>query len=743
MDLQKNKKIAERILAGVDEQVRDLVRGVLQHYDGLPKALEEILNRTGKNNIYQAVQSLELFSVEYGEDVHTEKGKRRKKLATSATGQAISLAYLFRDKDNSATIVPFGYQSAPKIFQTFGTSAQAEMFIETEEKKKKQREHKEKAATETLEEIISMQDRELLGAKDRIGKISEEIIQAHQELYALVYGNTSSVLDPLQRVAVFVPLERGATFSWFKQHFDQLPDDVRNSLAYVNDKFILPSAVEYKQHMFNLMQYAMMHRYIDKDTVLGSYQQDFDLLLNLAKHNPEHDLIKTYGTPDLRAVTDIIAKPEITFIEAARVLQAYPVHRVRQEINEQYYQQYKGKTEELLDRLYPLFVDGGGKLQDDVYRSVPKRMTNDSLYALALLQPDFDAVRKHIILSKLGKDQEKTIQRGLAIEEYKQHIDDLVVAARKINIMDAITKKNNVLVEDPENARDIVQQYRHLIPVRGKGYALKENFERQSGISCEDFLDRLSFVYRHQKTISGAVYAAFENHTAGLYNRNVISKLEECVTHLKKYIPRSAFEDDITAAKKVTEHLLYAGTVSTISPVISNWGKYVLPETKKKFIDTPLDAINIMDNELAVYLEEQNDILHLSTELDKVKDACYVRHTTSDNIMKIEVHHEQAFHKLVGTEIRYIHPKSLCSWLEHEQKEYVSLASLNDEQREQLNELGDRNRREQLNKSGCSIIIGSGYYLVTRSISQPDKFSRGEKVYIPKSLLIDLQKIMV
>jgi len=506
MDVKRHKRVFGRMAKAVSKkQVAQLTKDA-RRYAGTSGLLEQWLDTFGSNNPYEACNNAHLKRVFI---------KRRSDgpghLGTSRSGHKLkNQQFLLANRRDSGKTWTTGADPVIHIFEIFGTAEQKSPLTKEgkgkiERKKKEQLHDDYKHIRESLEYIIA--DPEKIAIinstliKEKIKTIAylDDQVQARMQLLdKIVHGNTA-FLDNYVEGDIDIPLpsvdKGGGLLGWFKREFDNLPQEIRDCFTTYVSPHKQISEDERKEIIGNLIAYAARHRKVKRSAIIGGYQEDLELIVNL----PEDDsILQKHGRPVMGTLKTVLSADYITLIDAATIFEAYPLDEIRINQNGQQFAHYganvrngritgKGDIANIMKRFKKLFMEDGLWREDSYGISVPKRL-NKSVYFGALQKEDFRAIRDMLRLATLAPDKKRFLQ-STSMREFKQLTDRVVLAARKVKHLDYKLEKRGLTYKNDENAKNVADKIKKET-FRGKGYDLVENFEAEHGISYEEFLRR-------------------------------------------------------------------------------------------------------------------------------------------------------------------------------------------------------------------------------------------------------------
>jgi hypothetical protein len=469
-------------------------------YDGNPALLQKWLEVAGSDNPFTSCERMRLrtskFRVTRGED------EERVPIGDSASGHRLyGQLFQYTHVADFTRTFESGSQLVTKIVEAFGTKQQKAVFTnegrkEIKERKQNQFEDASQHLGESLAEIIS-QAKGLEGDRSEILKQrAEAILALESEIGRLVhgldklrYGQANILAEP----TFFVEKSKGGTlFTWLKREYDTLPAGIKNIYDMFDDEFVEVPEGEHRFLLSALMAYESANRYIEREVVLGGFEEDIALWERLADEQPNNEVIMRVGTPDLSEVRGILAKNEVTRLEASDFIQKVPVDQFRYELNKSYLDKFRAEVEETLERMEPLFVKDGRWCTDSVGVSVPMGRLRNSAYAAPLVREEFNYVRNLLRQRTLAKGDEEEMLKSFSISQMRELVNGVVQSGRKIKVMDDLFERKKVVVDDMENVDEEEQKKwkKDLRNVRGKRFKLKEDFQERFGYDLDDFMTR-------------------------------------------------------------------------------------------------------------------------------------------------------------------------------------------------------------------------------------------------------------
>ena len=113
---------------------------------------------------------------------------------------------------------------------------------------------------------------------------------------------------------------------WFKREFDNLPQEIRDCFTTYVSPHKQISEDERKEIIGTLIAYAARHRKVKRDAIIGGYQEDLELIVNL----PEDDsILQKHGIDSTERHQKFIEKYDLPFTLIAdtdkKVVQKYRV----------------------------------------------------------------------------------------------------------------------------------------------------------------------------------------------------------------------------------------------------------------------------------------------------------------------------------------------------------------------------------------------------------------------------------
>ena len=506
MDIKRHKRIFGRMAKAVSKrQVAQLTKDA-RRYTGTPGLLEQWLDTFGSDNPYEACENAHLKRVFIK---RRSDGKSPGHLGTSRSGHKLkNQQFLLANRRDSGKTWTTGADPVIHIFEIFGTKEQKSP-LTSEGRKKIQRKKKEQLhddyehIRESLDEIIDDPEKiKIINStliKERIKTIKylDDQVKARMQLLdKIVHGNTA-FLDNYVEGDIDLPLpsvdKGGGLLGWFKREFDNLPQEIRDYFTTYVSPHKQISEDERKEIIGTLIAYAARHRKVRRDAIIGGYQEDLELIVNLPE---DHNILKQHGRPVMATLKTVLSADYITLIDAATIFEAYPLDEIRITQNGQHFAQCnvrngritgKGDIANIMQRFKKLFMEDDLWKEDSYGISVPKRL-NKSVYFGALQNEDFRAIRDMLRLATLAPDKKRFLQ-STSMKEFKQLTDRVVLVARKVKHLDYLLDKKGVTYDNDEDAKDVADKIKKET-FRGKDYDLVENFEAERGISYEEFLRR-------------------------------------------------------------------------------------------------------------------------------------------------------------------------------------------------------------------------------------------------------------
>ena len=692
---------------------------ILHSYDGGMKILNTFLLKFGSDNPWEAAQNAHLRQAIF----RSRKETQAEILGISESGHKLTeQMFVLTHQYDPTRVWHSGSQAILKILEAFGTPEQQEHLTpggqhRLKEKKKAQARETMRDFVGSLEEVLRdpSQVHNIQSRNERlqVQKILEvdALRQRIQSLDTVLYGNTALVDD--LRPSYLLAMDKGGTlFGWFKRRLTELPTAIRDIYTTVVNPVMEIAEEERKFMLGSLLAYAAANMPIRREAVLGGYQQDLEFILTLPADDP---LIQQYGKPDLTSVRNILRQKEITLIDATRVFDAFPIDRVRYEVNSQHYQQYKEEIEGTLEKLRPLFIHDGKWREDSLGTSVPRNRLKMTPYFACLQREDFVPVMDMLRVQTLAPTPEKEYQ-ALSLQQFRQTVDAVVIAGRKIKSLEAL---------QPDADGNITTGR----IIRGLGYDLAENFATFYGLPLEEFIQRVDFLHKKKKILWGSLqHKMREEAQYGLYSKADVESLQpvlEEAKSLRRYEDVSNFVD---AAYELLRHPLVKKFHNYAS--LPSGNEFVPPE-QVEFLCRMLTTgsrLRTIESQygdtLPLILQRREHWQHARLYRSRLEDKKFSVTWTLLN------YNEPT--KDIGCGINILDLDSLQRTMDTVEQEYVSVKNLPEHWEDKANYLVSRNAEPLLREMGMSI---------SDSISWKSIQEMQEEHYVHRQLLDEAEQL--
>jgi len=519
---------------------------IMQDYTGDPRLLNIWLDRFGSDNPFIATSNAVLKRQIIRSREELKEETKAGEYVISESGHMLkNQLYFFTHKFDSTRIWKQG-DTVVKIIEAFGAPEQKRKFTpegreEILQRKQEQIEEVLKDIPSTLEEVLADPSKlkDVQSTIDRrkiqtILGLDQELKNRILALDKLVYGNTAFIDQNSPQYLVSAE-KGGMFFGRFKRNLEKLPKEIRDIYTQLTGKESTMSEEDKKFYLGALIAWGSTNIPINREAALGGYQKDLDLIMNLPA---SHWVKEKYGEVDLTSVRHILKEPEITLIDATRVMDAYPVDEVRVEFNKGISKQYKSEIEPILKRIESLFLKKG-KWREDMYGSVPMKRLREAKESHVLTRNDYDNLRQYMRTRILTQNNatENAFEKSMDIEQYKEFTQNVVVIARKLDYL-----------EDKINSGEIVSDKL----LKGDSYKLTETFKTK-GMGFEELIGRLdkggTLVWTDKE--KGLRDGVKELAKFGLYSEISFKKLDEAIVIAKTYVKAEELETKYVAAEKV------------------------------------------------------------------------------------------------------------------------------------------------------------------------------------------------
>lgn len=571
MNLRRNALLYRRIKTAVaqamPERASELDK-IMGAYDGNPRILFTFLQKFGSDNPWEAAKNAYLRQAIF----RAPQESTREILGVSESGHKLTeQLFVLTHTYDPTRVWRSGSRAILKILEAFGTPAQQEQLTpEGQQRLKAKKNAQGKAALRdfvgSLEEVLLDPSRisDIQGRNERlqVQKILDvdALRQRILSLDTMLYGNTAFVDD--LHPSYLLAMDKGGTlFGWFKRRFNELPIAIRDIYTTVVNPIVDSNEQDRKFMVGALLAYAAANMPVRREAIVGGYQQDLDFMMKLPENDP---LIKKYGRPDLMLVRNILKQKEITLLDATRVFDAFPIDRVRQEVNHEHYQRYAAEVESILEKLQPLFIHDGKWHEDSLGASVPLARLKETPYFTCLQREDFLPVMNFLRVQTIAPTPEKTYQ-ALPLQQFHHTIDAIVIAGRKVRAF-------NELQTDAAGNRTAGKI------IRGQEYDLRENFEATHALPLDEFLQRVDYLHQKKHIHWGPLRQKMQEEARyGLYSKPDVESLQPILEEAKSLRRYEDIRNFAEAADKLLSHPL-------VKPgKFRNYG--LLPDSSNIFIE--------------------------------------------------------------------------------------------------------------------------------------------------------------
>ncbi len=588
---------------------------ILQDYHGDPAALNVFCLKFGSYNPWIAASNAMLKRTLFRTPKEIER--EQIELGGSDTRRLKQQLFYLAHKYDPTRHWVSGAQAITKIMETFGTDEQKEQF--SPEGRTKTRRRKKQRIQEGLEDLATTLEEALLGekkaqsAEDRrkvqyIQGLDEELKKRLLLLDRVIYGDTA--FNEGQSKTYLLSTDPGGMFfGWFKRQLTSLPAEIRDMYTSLTDDLTDPESE--KELVASLIAYYANTRLISREIVLGGYQEDLDLILKLPE---DHPLIQKHGRPNLAPIRDLLKQREITLLDATRVIQAYPVDAVRQEINSAYVREMEAEGHAILKIAENLFCPNG-KWREDAYGvSLPMDRLKQSIYYAAWNRKDFAVIRNIIRARTIAKSR-SGMMNALSMKQCKQLVDGVVIAVRKLKPLDEWIAQHKKKITSPETEYEAVKEAR-AVTIRGLAYDTAENFASQYGLTLDEFAKRGEAQFRSKALWQKMLPELQKSAAYGLYSTKLLERVAPFVAELRELVPQEQLVEHVTAALAAWHDPL---TVESMLPLFPTIGKkyYTLPEAAT--IRAYAEAQRAIDALRAAKPEKINAVLEQREQLRKAQ----------------------------------------------------------------------------------------------------------------------------
>lgn len=581
MDIQHHLKLYARMRKAVAEHHPgrlSSLEATVQAYDGDPDLLDKFLLKFGSNDPYEAAGNARLVSAVFRTPEEIKRAGDI--LGISESGHKLTdQIFVYRNVHNESQQWVSGSQAITKIMEAFGMPEQAGV-LTTSQRRKDIVEQKKRRMRQALQEYVPtleavLEQPGLLNyvprRKERIELKQllrlDELKRRIHSFEALLAANPDW-LDEHKPTYLLAMDPGGRFFGWFRRQLKELPTSIRDMYTTLTSPYVEIPEEKQRFMLGALFVYAASRMPIHRQVVLGGYQQDLEYIASLPR---DHHLVQQYGLPRLLPVQDILRKKEITLLEASRVIDAYPFLQIRQQVNQEYLSRYSQEWSKALDRLRPLFIVDGKWREDSLGTSVPLERLKKSVYFSTLQREDFEVIKDMLRLQTLAVTLER-FYAALPVQECKRKVDRITTMQRRLRSMDDRFKEHNVVVAFPEDAPEVVRDWKHVL-YRRKEFDLAENFEGKYGLSLEELVKRMPFVFSGE-VVSTNLRERMSRHAAyGLYSTADVEGLEQEIARAKSLIPYDRIREDAEKARKILKH-----------PLIVRFDReYLLPRSEEAY----------------------------------------------------------------------------------------------------------------------------------------------------------------
>ena len=559
MDIVKEAGLVGRIRKAVaaeedDKRAAEAV-SLLSAYSGDAQTLDSLMRASQTDNLLRAVAHLKLVN-------HVYSGGERAIGRSLARPWLTRQAYIFQTE--SGGTVTFGYQSTPKLFETFGTPEQREWYApENVKRRGKERkatlEQRAKEFSTTLEDALIDPEKASRSPVDRqslraILALDAEVLFRLQTLDALRYEGIGT-----ERVALLELQKGGQVNAWFEQHFATLEDSI-NLEDPIKDAF-LKSKSDYLQLTPSdqkflsavLFTYFAQHAHIDVPEGLSSFVEDITMLREEGRQI------------DTTSVDHLLRRSQMTLLDAAAVMNVkvedMRLLQYRTQRNRAFAAQYEQDLAQARSLFTSLVLENEMVREDLMKGSIPKRLSN-SLYAAALDREDFIHIRDWLLESTLTAG---TGHEARSMQRYQLMIESVVSSARRIANLKQVLDAGGIPLADGENI-EVRDRYRwqnlNLLSTKEHRFVPVENFQREHGISLEVALKRWADLKAANMLFAEEIHSVSPQTIRDGLRMQVydVSAVKGLAALLPDTMDASEAGKELAAARRVLSHPYFAPT---------------------------------------------------------------------------------------------------------------------------------------------------------------------------------------
>ncbi len=571
MDIAKNYQLYRKIATAVAETSPERagqIDKILKEYDGDPRLLNLWLERFNSDNPWEACRNAKLVQAIF----RTPKEMREERdIVRSESGHELrdELFVVTHAYDPKRTWKS-GSQALTKIYQTFGTEEQQEVL--TAEGRERRQQRRRGLSDEALQSVVRTLE-EVLDDPNRIEDVQkhtdqakiiailgldEELRRRLSQLDRVVYGNMAFVEQDSK--TFLVAADRGGMFyGWFERQLEKLPIPIRDIFTTVRNPAVEIPDDERSFMLGSLIAYAASHMPIRREAVIGGYQKDLDFIMGLPK---EHPLVQQYGTPQLEKVRHILAQHEVSMVDAVRVMDTYPVDVIRKEVNKAAYEKYQDEFRYIIEKLEPLLITNG-KWREDCYgESIPMERLKKSVYFATLARDDFKAVRNLLRLKTLAPGER--MYQAVAMEEFQGMLDEVLLAARKVQSLQKRMDADGMIVDNPEDAFNMEDGFsameRWLARIlsklpKGSHYDIIEHFAAQYRLPFDELILRADTMLP-KKSDLGKIWwkrrsPLMLERESGIYSKKRMNELSAVTEMARQCVPYEAWREKVEEALRI------------------------------------------------------------------------------------------------------------------------------------------------------------------------------------------------
>ena len=530
------------------EKVEELI-SILNQYTGRDFILKDFLVNIGTLDPWEAVSKARLKRAifrtpkeikdkmyEGKEPIHgfSRSGHRLK-------DQILVIAH----KYNPTISLNYGTQAIIKIMEAFGTEEQKKPFTpegQTRIKKEKKKQiHKAlKDVKSTIEKLLTPTERM---HTESVLRLNETIEKQLRTLDKVLYGN-KDFFDMEKNTYLLASQKGGAFSTFFEKNLEKLPMHIRDIYTTIKSPHIEIDEKERDHMMGSLIAYMAMKMPVNTNSAIGGYKKDLEHILG------HEDIKETYGEPNLRKAREIMYKPEITLLEATEIFNIYSFDEVRLDVNKNYLSGKKRQDfESIVKELEPLFTEKSN-FRDDALTSVPMKRLGEEITSTTLGRNDYEAIRNTLLIQTIAA-YENGFYQSQDMQSFKELVDGVVVAKRKLDFMRKVFKEKDVDTKT-DNPEELIEIWKPSM-LKGTQYDLAENFELEQGMSLDEFIKRGRLAdYRFWEKNGARIKVESE---VGLYfnpEKNQ-EELKEVVAKAKELVPYVAVKADYEKASQFIE----------------------------------------------------------------------------------------------------------------------------------------------------------------------------------------------